>query len=312
MKIFRDLTALPEFKNSVLTIGTYDGVHLGHQKIIKRINRLAEEVEGESIIITFHPHPRTIVNDNFRVDLLSPLEEKFDLLSKYGVQNVVVVPFTRKFSEQSPDEYIRQFLHKSFNPNTVVIGYDHRFGKDRAGDIVMLKEAAKELDFRVEKISKEELEDIGISSTKIRTALQEGEVNLANQLLGHDYFIRGVVVKGQQLGRQIGFPTANIQIQENDKLVPSNGVYAVRGKVLEQTYQGMLNIGTRPTVNGSSRSIEVNLFEFDQNIYGEQIEVELVERIRLEQKFSDIKGLVEQLAKDKETTLGILQKSSKL
>lgn len=308
MNIFRDLKDLPTFKNSVITIGTYDGVHLGHQKIIKRINRLAEQVEGESIIVTFHPHPRTIVNDNFRVDLLSPLDEKFDLLEKYGVQNVVVVPFNRSFSEQSPDDYIRNFLYKSFVPNTIVIGYDHKFGKDRAGDINMLRQASTELNFKVEEISKQELEDLAISSTKIRTAVNEGNVSLANQLLGHPYILRGVVVKGEQLGRQIGFPTANIQIQDQDKLVPSNGVYAVRVKVLENNYNGMLNIGIRPTVSGKYRTIEVNLFDFDENIYGEVLEVELVERIRAEQKFSGIKSLVEQLTKDKQTTVEILEK----
>lgn len=305
MRIFRDLGKLPSFENSVITIGTYDGVHVGHQKIIGRINRIAEKVSGESILVTFHPHPRSVVNDK-AVSLLSPLEEKFEILEKYKVDNVVVVPFTRNFSQQSPDEYVRNFLYENFNPHTIVIGYNHKFGKNRAGDITFLRSVAEELSFEVEEISKQAIEENSVSSTKIRQALSEGDVTSANQLLGHGYFIQGIVVRGQQLGRQIGFPTANVRVDAEEKLIPMNGVYAVRVVVSGMSHKGMLNIGVRPTVNGLNRTIEVHIFEFEANIYGEAIRVELVQRIRPEQKFADLKGLVEQLGLDREVALGML------
>jgi len=307
MNIFRDLGALPSFENSVVTIGTYDGVHIGHQKIIKRINAEAKRVGGESILVTFHPHPRTIVNENVRVPILSPLEEKLDLLNYFGVQNVVVVPFNRRFSEQSPEDYIEQFLVKNFTPNKIIIGYDHKFGKNRKGDIHLLKEKAKENGFLVEEISKQEIQDIGISSTKIRKAIGKGEIILANELLGHNYSLRGVVVKGQQLGRQIGFPTANIQVNKQEKLIPLDGVYGVTASFLNKKesleLKGMLNIGTRPTVNGKDRTIEVHLFDFNGNIYGDLLEIKLLDRIRAEKQFPDLQALVKQLELDKEACL---------
>lgn len=305
MRIFRDLTQLPSFKNSVVTIGTYDGVHMGHQKIIQRINGLAKEVEGESILVTFHPHPRSVVNDQ-KVLLLSPLEEKFNLLQRNKVDNVVVVPFTRNFSQQSPDEYVRNFLYENFQPHTIVIGYNHKFGKDRAGDIHFLKDLSKELSFQVEEISKQTIEENSVSSTKIRKALFASDVEAANQLLGHTYFIQGIVVRGQQLGRQIGFPTANIKVESEDKLIPQNGVYAVMVSIAKQRCKGMLNIGVRPTVSGLNQTIEVHIFDFEQNVYGEQIRVELVAHIREEQKFAGLKELVAQLELDKGVALGIL------
>ncbi len=299
MQVFRNIQELPKFKNAVLTIGTYDGVHRGHQMLIKRINYIAKKIGGESVIITFHPHPRSVVNNN-RVKLISPLTEKLEFLAKYNVDNVVVVPFTRAFSEQSPEDYVQNFLYSNFKPHTVVIGYDHRFGKNRAGDLSLLLSKSKILDFNVEKISKQVLEDISISSTKIREAVVSGNIKIANELLGHCFTIEGIVVKGHQRGSEIGFPTANIQVQEEDKLVAQNGVYAVKSHIKGKLVNGMLNIGIRPTIDdGEHKTIEVNLFDFNDDIYGEKVKLELYKRIRSEEKFDSLTELVEQLKKDK-------------
>lgn len=305
MRIFRDLNNLPIFQNAVLTIGTYDGVHIGHQSILKRINNLAKAIGGESILITFHPHPRMIVNDK-KVALLSTLEEKCRLLAQYEVDNVVIVPFTRSFSQQSPQAYIQDFLVKNFQPQKIVIGYNHRFGKNRAGDLNLLREMGESLQFEVEEISKQLVEDNAVSSTKIRKALEQGKVNEAVSLLGHAYVLEGIVVKGNQLGRKIGFPTANLSVVDEYKLIPENGVYAVRVKVRNEWYKGMLNIGWRPTVSGQSKTIEVNIFDFEADIYGETIVLDFRHRIRPEQKFAGLDALIRQLKRDKEHVLNLL------
>lgn len=305
MRVFRNLNNLPTFKNAVITIGTYDGVHIGHQSILKRINDLAKDMEGESILVTFHPHPRMIVNDK-RVLLLSTLEEKCDLLANYGVDNVVVVPFTRAFSQQSPQTYIEDFLVKNFQPKKIVIGYNHRFGKNRAGDLQLLRKMGETFDFEVEEISKQLVEDNSVSSTEIRKALEKGDVDRAVNLLGHPYFLQGIVVKGNQLGRKIGFPTANLSVDSEYKLIPENGVYGVKVKVREQWYKGMLNIGLRPTVAGNSKTIEVNIFDFEEDIYGETIVLDFQQRIRSEQKFVNLDALIRQLKKDKSLVLELL------
>ncbi|MGB0931064.1 MAG: bifunctional riboflavin kinase/FAD synthetase [Chitinophagales bacterium] len=305
MRVFRNLNDLPNFQNAVITIGTYDGVHIGHQSILKRINDSARSIEGESILVTFHPHPRMIVNDK-KVSLLSTLEEKCDLLARYEVDNVVVVPFTRNFSQQSPQEYIEDFLVKNFQPKKIVIGYNHRFGKNRAGDIHLLREMRKSLNFEVEEISKQLVEDNSVSSTEIRNALEKGEVKTAVNLLGHPYFLQGIVVKGNQLGRKIGFPTANLSVDSEYKLIPENGVYAVKVKVREAWHKGMLNIGLRPTVSGDSKTIETNIFDFDEDIYGETIVLDFQHRIRAEQRFVNLDALIRQLKKDKERVLELL------
>ncbi len=305
MRIFRDLNNLPTFQNAVLTIGTYDGVHIGHQSILQRINDLAKAIGGESILITFHPHPRMIVNDK-KVALLSTLEEKCKLLAQYEVDNVVIVPFTRSFSQQSPRAYIEDFLVKNFQPQKIVIGYNHRFGKNRVGDLNLLRQMGKNLQFGVEEISKQLVEDNAVSSTKIRKALEQGKVNEAVSLLGHAYVLEGIVVKGNQLGRKIGFPTANLSVVDAYKLIPENGVYAVRVKVRNEWYKGMLNIGWRPTVSGNSKTIEVNIFDFEADIYGETIVLDFQHRIRPEQKFAGLDALIRQLKRDKEQVLKLL------
>ncbi len=307
MKIFRNLTELPVFKKAVITIGTFDGVHLGHAKLLTRIKDLAKRIKGESILITFHPHPRSIIGDGRKIALLSLLEEKFVLLEKLGIDHVVVVPFSRDFSQQSPQTYITDFLVKNFNPSVIVIGYDHKFGKDRAGDIHLLHQMSKVYGFQVEEVSKQQVEDMGISSTKIRRALQEGSVETAQTLLGYPYAMKGLVVKGRQLGRTIGFPTANLVVENQAKLIPSNGVYAVKVQVREKKYQGMLNIGVRPTVDDTlQKTVEVNIFGFDKDIYGEAITIEFLHFIRSEQKFAGVEELKQQLAKDKIKTLNLL------
>ncbi len=310
MRIFRKLDALPTFKNSILTIGTYDGVHFGHQQIVHRINELAAEHQGESILITFHPHPRTIVNTSQAVQLLSPLEEKLSLLKKYGVDNVVVVPFTRAFSAQSPEAYIRDFLVQKFSPKIIVIGYDHRFGNKRKGDIGLLEKMSSEFKYEVEQISPQAIDDLAVSSTKIRNALAAGDVKKAANYLGHPYEIRGVVTRGKQLGRRIGFPTANVQSEDQDKLIPKNGVYAVKVKVRETEHMGMLNIGIRPTVDDSRLvSIEVNIFDFDLNVYGDKISIQLIDQLREEKKFGDLQELIAQLQRDEQLSRKILSKA---
>lgn len=306
MKVWRSLVGLDSIKNAVLTIGTYDGVHIGHQSIIKRVNDIAQNVDGSSVLITFHPHPRVVVNTGHKVSLLSPLNEKIDLLEQYGLQNLVIVPFTRAFSQMSPKSYVEDFLVRNFDLNTVVIGYNHKFGKNREGDFDFLTEHAKELNFQVEQISKQELESISVSSTKVRQALEDGKVKHAISLLGHEYALQGVVVKGKQLGKKIGYPTANLLIESEHKLIPRNGVYAVRVQLQDQKLQGMLNIGYRPTVSGAHLSIEVNIFDFDQDIYGEQLELSFVDFLREEIKFDGIDDLKMQLAKDKAQATAIL------
>ncbi|HRG89861.1 MAG TPA: riboflavin biosynthesis protein RibF, partial [Chitinophagales bacterium] len=252
MRVFRDLNNLPEFNNSVITIGTFDGVHKGHQKLIERINTLATEQGGESIIITFHPHPRIVINPQDKtLRLLNTIEEKTDLLEKYGVDNTVIVPFSRDFSEQSAQEYVSNFLVKNFRPKSIVIGYDHKFGKDRSGDYHLLEQMKGMYGYSMEEISKETLDDIGISSTKIRNSLQSGDITLANDLLGHAYRVTGTVVRGLQNGRKLGYPTANLQVTDEYKLIPKTGIYAVRvyshqwsgSTPARDYYHGMLSIG---------------------------------------------------------------------
>lgn len=293
MRVFRDLNALPAFKNSVITIGTFDGVHKGHQKLIERINAVAERISGESIIVTFHPHPRIVINPQDKsLRLLNTVEEKISLLENYGIDNLVIVPFSRDFSEQDAEDYVRHFLVKNFNPRHIVIGYDHKFGRNRSGDFNLLKNMQKQFGYELEEISKETLSDIDISSTKIRTALGTGDVSLANELSGHAYQLSGTVVKGLQNGRKLGYPTANIQCNDEYKLIPKCGIYAVKVHYAGTVYNGMLSIGFNPTFGGSEQTIEVNILDFDKEIYGEQLTIEFVQYLRDEKKFESIEALI--------------------
>ncbi len=310
MRVFYQLEDLPQFKRAVLTIGSFDGVHSGHQQLLARINRLARQSGGESIVITFHPHPRQVIypkDDSLK--LLSTIEEKVALFERYEVDNVVVVPFTVAFSQLSADEYIQRFLVDKFHPATIVIGYDHKFGLNRQGDIDYLKWHSKGAGFNVVEIEQKEVDDIAVSSTKIRNALLSGKVKEAGRWLNHQYTLTGKVVHGQQLGTKLGFPTANIKPSNKYKLIPADGIYAVRVVHQEDEYNGMLYIGRRPSIEGvDERVIEVNIFDFDQKIYGQELTLSLVEYTRGDQHFSDLEGLKKQLAEDKEASLQILSK----
>ena len=311
MKVFRTLADLPSFKNAVVTIGSYDGVHVGHQSIFSRIQNLAEEIDGESIAITFHPHPRQVVYPKDKsLKLITTIEEKIALMESYGFDNLVIVPFTVEFSQQSPDEYIER-LFEIFNPSYIVIGYDHRFGLNRQGDINYLRWHSKTKDFKVIEIEKKELDEVAISSTKIRTALSEGKIVKATQLLGHSFFLSGKVVHGQKIGHSIGYPTANLKIQEAYKLLPLDGIYTVYVHIEGVRFGGMLYIGNRPTLEEhNEKTIEVNIFDFNQTIYGRIIQLEFVEFIRGDQKFEGLEKLKAQLADDEKRSLAILQKKN--
>lgn len=281
----------------VVTVGTFDGVHNGHRKIIQKLKAAADKIAGETAILTFNPHPRTILFPDSNQVCLNTNGEKAELLNETGINNLIVHPFTREFSLLSSDEFIREFLVNRLKTKYLVVGFDHHFGKDRQGNFSSLKQTGNELGFEVEEISVEESDNHKISSTRIRQSLLEGNTALANDLLGYRYMISGTVVKGKQLGRTIGFPTANI-FHEGGKLIPKDGVYAVSIVHSGQTYFGMMNIGNRPTVNGTDRSVEVNIFDFDKDIYGEKIRVHLVQRLRDEVKFNGIEALKAQLKSD--------------
>lgn len=313
MRIFNNLNDLPNFKNAVVTIGSFDGVHQGHQKILEQVNNLAEEANGESVVVTFHPHPRLVVfpNDD-RLKLITTIDEKVKLFERFEIDNVVVVPFTVEFSRQSADEYIEKFLYGKFKPHIIVIGYDHRFGRNRIGDINYLKFHSQQKGFEVIEIKKQDVESITVSSTKIRKALQEGDVANAGKLLGHYYTLTGKIIHGQHVGTSIGYPTANLEITKKYKLIPPDGVYAVHVLHKENKYLGMLYIGNRPTLNDNkARSIEVNIFDFNKDIYNDHLTVEFIDHVRHDQSFSNLEELKAQLKKDKESSLQILQEKKK-
>ncbi len=305
MRVFRGLDNLPPFKNPVLTIGTFDGVHLGHAKIIERLRKKAIEVDGESIIITFDPHPRFVVAPNSTpIELLSTSQEKIKALQALHVDNVVIVPFTKAFSDISAEAYIRDFIVSNFHPHTIIIGYDHHFGKNRQGNYQLLESVKATYGFQLEEIPVQEIEHIAVSSTKIRAALHIGDIKKANELAGKYYTLEGVVIHGEKRGRLIGFPTANVHVGDAHKLIPANGVYAVKAYLKETVYKAMLNIGVRPTISSSNhRSIEVNIIDFDQDIYDETLRIEFVDKLRDEIKFNGIDELIAQLTIDKQDAL---------
>lgn len=311
MTVHTGIQNLPAFTNAVVTIGTFDGVHKGHQQILQLMLDEAKKVNGETVIITFHPHPRQVIAANqSELFLLNSLSEKIALLEKYGIQHLVVTPFTEAFSLQTAEEYIENFLVKTFHPHTIIIGHDHRFGKSRSGNFELLEEKASQFNYVVKEIPEFMLQNNTISSTIIRQALQKGNIETANEYLGYEYFFSGTVVEGNKLGRTIGYPTANLHITEEKKLIPGNGVYAVKVVVrdnssfaISNSYSGMMNIGIRPTVEGVNRMIEVNIFDFDKEIYGSTLTVHIYKRLRNEQKFTGLEALKEQLGKDKAAAL---------
>ena len=311
MTVYTNIQDLPIFKHSVITIGTFDGVHYGHQQILELMKSAAKQVNGETVIITFHPHPRKIIGTNKApIFLLNTLEEKINLLEKYGIDHLVIIPFTEKFAQQTAEDYISDFLVNTFHPHTIIIGHDHRFGKDRTGDFQLLEDKAQEWGYQVKEIPGYMLNNITISSTKIREALLKGDIENAHDLLSYDYYFTGKVVKGNQLGRTIGYPTANIEMIDENKLIPCNGVYSVlvtNEKLKINQQGGMMNIGYRPTVEGNTRTIEVNLFDFDQSLYDETLTITLKKYLRSEVKFSGLDELKKQLEKDKQAALDSLK-----
>ena len=306
MTIHYHLDQLPAFKNAIITIGTFDGVHTGHRQILQQLKDEAAKQNGETVIVTFNPHPRRIVRGQEQaVLLLNTLDEKIQLLDEQGINHLVVVPFTEAFASQPANEYIENFLVRLFHPNTIIIGYDHHFGYQRQGNFQLLESLKNTFHYRVKEIPEHVLQQLTISSTKIREALLSGNITTANTFLGYAYFFEGLVVKGNQLGRTIGYPTANLKIADSEKLVPGNGVYAVDAVVKDGTedihlLKGMMNIGMRPTVNGTQRTIEVNLFDFDADIYDKTLQVFIKAKLRDERKFAGLEELKAQLARDKE------------
>ena len=306
MKVYNNIHLLPGFKNAVITIGTFDGVHKGHQQIIEQLLKEAIAIDGTAVLITFFPHPKQIVSlQKGPLYIINTPGEKYELLHHHGIEHIVVVPFDKSFSEQSAISYIKEFLVDKFHPHTIIIGYDHRFGNNREGDYHLLEQEGDKYNFRVKEIPEHVLKNITISSTKIRTALLQGDLDTATAYLGYSYFFSGKVILGNQLGRTIGYPTANLLVENDQKLIPANGVYAVKVNIegREELFKGMMNIGIRPTVNGTNRVIEVNIFDFDEMIYGSTLKITLVKYLRSEIKFNGLDELKAQLARDKENSL---------
>jgi riboflavin kinase/FMN adenylyltransferase len=307
MAVFFNIEQVPELQRPVITIGTFDGVHLGHRTILKEVVEHAKRVNGESVLITFEPHPRKLLFPDQPLWFITPLEQKLRLVTEAGIEHIVVVPFTKEFSELSAQEYIEGFLVKTFGPHTIIIGYDHHFGHDRTGDIDMLRRFQPKYGYELVEIQAQLIDEATVSSTKIRKALKEGQVREASLMLGRDYNIRGTVVRGAQLGRTIGYPTANIRLNEPGQIIPGIGIYAVHVSHNGKQYKGMLSIGHNPTVtNDRSIKIEVNIFDFSKEIYDEIIEVSFVARLRDEEKFASLEALKEQLHKDKVESMRML------
>jgi riboflavin kinase/FMN adenylyltransferase len=317
MQVHYNIDRLPEFRNAVITIGTFDGVHLGHQQILNKLKEEAVSINGETVIITFHPHPRKVISATSSLQLINTLDEKIQLLEKAGIDHLVVTPFTEAFSSQSAEDYIAHFLVAKFRPHSIIIGYDHRFGKGRQGDYLLLEEKAPVYNFQLKEIPKHVLDEIGISSTKIREALLQGHIETADKLLGYEFFFEGEVVHGDKLGRQLGYPTANLKVIDEEKIIPCNGIYAVYidlpGTKVHSPFtihhsllKGMMSIGIRPTVGGTKRVIEVNIFDFNREIYGQTIRVYVKKYLRPEIKFDSLGALVKQIDQDKVDSLQIL------
>lgn len=307
MKIYHHIDEFKPVKNAVVTIGTFDGVHVGHRKIISQIIELAKASGGETVILTFFPHPRMILHpEDESIKLITTINEKAELLEQLGVDHLIITPFSRDFSNQSAEDYIRDILVNKMGTSKIVIGYDHRFGKDRQGGLPDLLKFSSVYNFEVIEIPEQDINDVAVSSTRIRQALAEGNFELANACLGYRFFITGKVMRGDRIGTQLGFPTANIAIEERYKLIPGDGIFAVKVLVKEQWFTGMAYIGTRPTVNGQTRNIEVNIFEFEQDIYGEQIRMEFHHFVRGDKKLNGLDELKAQIVADKEEILQLM------
>jgi len=307
MQIHHDIANLPKFKNAVITIGTFDGVHLGHKQIIDNLKAEAANAHGESVIITFHPHPRKVVSSVITgVRLINTLPERIELLEKTGIDHLVIVPFTDYFASQSAEEYISDFLVAKFNPYTIIIGYDHRFGKERTGDYKMMEEKAAVYNYQLKEIPEHILNTVKVSSTNIRNAILQSNIEEANEFLGYEFFFEGEVFHGDKIGRTLGYPTANLKSTDEEKIALGDGIYAVYATVEGKTYKGMMSIGFRPTVNGKLRVTEVNIFDFAKEIYGQTIRIAVKKYLRSEVKFDGLEALKMQLHQDKVDSLACL------
>lgn len=308
MRIFKGIEAWEAIPNPVVSIGTFDGVHLGHRIILDRLNHEAQRLRGESLLITFWPHPRMVLQPDYKdLRLLNTMDEKLSLLEQSGLQNVLVIPFSKEFSRTSSHDFIRSTLVDAVQMKKIIIGYDHHFGRNREGSFEILKEYQPIFDFELEEITAQQVDEINVSSTKIRHALFDGDLERSKEFLGYTYFINGTVVRGHSMGRTLGFPTANIKVNYPFKLIPKDGVYAVTITVRKKVYKGMLNIGNRPTFEGRDKSIEVHLFDFSEDIYADDVKVDFIERLRDEQKFSGKEALIAQLKEDEAQARAILK-----
>jgi riboflavin kinase/FMN adenylyltransferase len=300
VKVYKGLEEFEKLKNAIVTTGTFDGVHQGHRKILNRLIEVAKKNKGESVLITFFPHPRMVLQPDSDLKLINTIDEKIELLREVGIDHLIIHPFTKEFSRTTSLEFVRDLLVNEIGTTKLVIGYDHHFGRNREGSFEHLKEFGPIYGFEVEEISVQDVDNVNVSSTKVRKALEDGEVDVAANYLGYSFFLQGVVVHGQKIGRELGYPTANVEIQNPYKLIPANGIYAVKVNVGNEMYNGMLNIGTRPTIEHSDKvSVEVHLFNFSEDIYGKEITVSLVQRIRSEKKFDNREALIAEMEKDK-------------
>ena len=306
LKIFHSIKDFSTTKKTILTLGTFDGVHIGHQKILERVIDNTANDKYESLVLTFFPHPRMVLQEQSEIKLLNTIEEKIHLLEMIGIQNLVIHPFDEAFSKLTAEDFVQTVLVNQFDIHKIIIGHDHRFGRNRTANIDDLIGFGKKYGFEVEQISVQEINDLSVSSTKIRKALLAGDMALANAYLGYDYFLTGTVFKGKQLGRTIGFPTANIKIKEDYKLIPLNGVYVVKSIINQKTVFGMMNIGFNPTVSGEKLSIEIHFLDFDADLYDQKLTISVLKHLRPEQKFDSIDLLTKQLEKDKNTAMTYL------
>lgn len=308
MKVYNGFSSYSAVKNAVVTIGAFDGVHIGHQTIINRMVGIAKKHQGEVVLVTFDPHPRMVLQKASKVKLLTSIKERISLLEKAGVEHLIIIPFDKTFSNLTSSEFISDFLVEKIGTKRLVIGYDHHFGKNREGSFDHLITSGLIYGFDVEEIPAQEVNYINVSSTKIRKAVREGDAVKASKYLGHYYSINGIVIKGKQIGRSIGFPTANIKIEDNNKLIPKEGVYAVRVALENENFSGMLNIGYRPTVGRDNQlSIEVHIFDFQKNIYGRQLTLEIIKHVRNEIHFTNVNDLTKQLEQDLTESKNILR-----
>ncbi len=308
MQVHYGFESYKNIKNPIVTVGTFDGVHFGHQKIIQRLQKIAKKNNGESVLLTFDPHPRKILLNDQGLKLIHTINEKINILENLGLDHLVIYPFTLEFSKFSAKRYIDELLIQKLGTHTLVIGYDHHFGNDREGNIDLLKKYEKSNPFYLEEIKAHEIEEIKISSTKVRSAIEKGNIHLVNDYCGHFYEFSGEVVRGNGIGKTIGTPTANIKLNSNEKIIPLDGVYAVVCLIKDANYKGIMNIGFKPTVDeGQKRTVEIHLFDYEKDIYGQDLRTKVIERIRDEVKFNSLKELKSQILKDNEKAKIILE-----